>query len=448
MNSVTVVGGGLAGSEAAWQLARLGVEVNLYEMRPEVTTGAHISGDLAELVCSNSMGSTQENKAAGLLKEELKILGSLLLDCAEQTTLPAGSALAVDRELFAKKVTEAITSNPKIHLHKQEIKDIPSGPTIIATGPLTSKVLSNSIQEFTGFDAFYFYDALSPTVDAATIDMRVAFKASRYKFDTDDPGDYINCPFDDDQYQFFINELLNAKTIQLRDFESDLLNGVKTSFFEACLPIEVLAHRNPQSLSFGPMRPVGIHNLHKDEKPRAIVQLRQEDLADSLYNLVGFQTNLTFSEQERVFRLIPGLENAEFTRYGQMHRNAYINSPALLEPSLQTRSRPDLFFAGQIVGVEGYMGNIASGLLAGINLARFVYGTPLLVFPQETMIGALHHYISHAQPKFFQPMKANFGILPPIPPSPRTKDERGYFYSKRALSFLHDFMTKLEATIK
>jgi len=440
MKSITIVGGGLAGSEAAWQIAKAGIHVDLFEMRPVTTTGAHESDALAELVCSNSLGSTQGNKASGLLKDELRLLGSLLLSCAEQTMVPAGTALAVDRKVFAEKVTNAILSHPNITIHRQELEIIPDGPTIIASGPLTSKALANSIQSFTGTESFYFYDAISPTVDVSTVNMDIAFRASRYRFDSEESGDYINCPLDEAQYDLFIQELLDARTIPLRDFETDLEKGVKTSFFEACLPIEIMAKRNPQSLSFGPMRPVGIHNPHRDEKPRAVVQLRREDLAGSLYNLVGFQTNLTFSEQERVFRLIPGLEKAVFTRFGQMHRNSYINSPVLLDATLQSKSRPDLFFAGQIVGIEGYIGNIASGLLAGINISRYIMGMHPLIFPELTMIGALHHYISHAEPKYFQPMKANFGLLPPIPQLPRSKDERGIFYAKRALAELNSFL--------
>jgi methylenetetrahydrofolate--tRNA-(uracil-5-)-methyltransferase len=446
MKSVTVIGGGLAGSEAAWQIANAGIHVDLFEMRPVTMTGAHASGALAELVCSNSLGSTQSNKASGLLKEELKLLGSLLINCAEASMLPAGTALAVDRKLFAEKVTNAITSHPNIQINRQEVKILPKGPVIIATGPLTSKSLANSIQNFTGSESFYFFDAISPTVDATTVNMDIAFRASRYRFDSEEPGDYINCPMNEEQYNHFIDELLNAKTIPLRFFESDLDKGVKTSFFEACLPIEILAKRNPQSLSFGPMRPVGIHNSHTAEKPRAVVQLRREDVAESLYNMVGFQTNLTFPEQERIFRMIPGLERAVFTRHGQMHRNSYINSPVILDATLQTRLRPDLFFAGQIVGVEGYVGNIASGLLAGINISRYVQGKPPLIFPEMSMIGALHHYVSHAESKYFQPMKANFGLLPPIPQLPRSKEERGTFYATRALTELKGFLSENKLT--
>jgi methylenetetrahydrofolate--tRNA-(uracil-5-)-methyltransferase len=441
---ITVVGGGLAGAEAAWQIAQAGIQVNLYEMRPAQTTGAHVTGDLAELICSNSLGSSLRNRPSGLLKNELNRLGSLLMQCAEQALLPAGSAMAVDREIFAKSVTTALTSHPNIHLHRQEVTELPSGPVVVASGPLTSAALSQSLQQFAGSDSLYFYDAISPTVEAASINMEVAFRASRYRFEEGEVGDYINCPLDESQYQQFIQELLNAQTIPLREMETAIKEGVKTSFFEACLPIEVLAGRNPQSLAYGPMRPVGIHNPHKSEKPRAVVQLRQEDLDGEQFNLVGFQTNLTYAEQKRVFRMIPGLESAEFTRFGQMHRNTYLNSPLLLNATLQSKNRDSLFFAGQIVGVEGYVGNIASGLLAGLNAARFVKHLPLLTFPTETMIGALHKRITTADPKTFQPVKANFGLLPPLENVPRSKDERGFVYAKRALLRLSEFMEENE----
>jgi methylenetetrahydrofolate--tRNA-(uracil-5-)-methyltransferase len=356
--------------------------------------------------------------------------------------LPAGSALAVDRKKFARKVTEALTTHPKISILREEITGMPAEPAIIATGPLTSTRLAQSIQQFTGSQYLYFYDAISPTVEFSSINMDIAFKASRYKFDVENEGDYINCPLDENEYKSFIRELLSAESFPLRENESDIATGVMTSnsYFEACLPIEVLAKRDPEALSFGPMRPVGIHNTHKSEKPRAVVQLRQEDLAGSLYNLVGFQTNLTFPEQKRVFSLIPGLELAVFTRFGQMHRNTYLNSPVLLAPTLQSISRDDLFFAGQLVGVEGYVGNIASGLLAGLNAVQFLRGQSPLVFPRETMIGALHYYITHANPDGFQPMKANFGLLPPISQLPRSKQERGFCYAKRALLSLREFL--------
>lgn len=448
MKSVVVIGGGLAGSEAAWQIAQAGIHVDLYEMRPIVSTGAHFTDYLSELVCSNSLGSNRKNKASGLLKLELQMLNSLLVDCAERSKLPAGTALAVDRMQFAKSVTDAITSHPNINLHREELTKIPAGPTIIATGPLTSQRLTESIQAFTGIDSLYFFDAISPSVETSSINMNVAFYASRYQFDLDSSQDYINCPLDEAQYLNFVKELQNAETIPLRQFESDITTGVKTAFFEACLPIEILAKRNPQSLSFGPMRPVGIHNPHSQEKPHAVVQLRRDDLAGSSFNLVGFQTNLTYPEQQRVFHLIPGLEKAKFTRFGQMHRNTYVNSPLVLYPTLQTRSRHDLFFAGQIAGIEGYMGNIASGLLAGINISRYLQEKPLIKFPELTMIGALHHHISDTETKDFQPIKANFGILPSINNLPRSRDQRRAFYSDRSISSLKEYILENDLGIE
>jgi methylenetetrahydrofolate--tRNA-(uracil-5-)-methyltransferase len=443
MEPFIVIGGGLAGSEAAWQLAQADIPVLLYEMRPIISTGAHTTGMLAELVCSNSLGSSIRNRTSGLLKEELEALGSLLIDCANKTSLPAGRALAVDRVAFASLVSESIQNHPNITVIREEVRSLPTTPAVIATGPLTSSSLSSAIQKFTGSDYFYFYDALSPIVEFSSINMDIAFRASRYKFDPEDVGDYINCPMDEVEYKAFYNALLDAKAVPLLEIDAAISSGVQTSaptFFEACLPIEALAKRDPAALTFGPMRPVGIHNPHKSEKPFAVVQLRQDNAAASLYNLVGFQTNLTFQEQDRVLRMIPGLEQAEFTRYGQMHRNTYINSPALLSPTLQTHSREDLFFAGQITGVEGYVGNIASGLLAGLNASRWLKRQETLTFPQETMIGALHHYITTANPAGFQPMKANFGLFPPLPQIPQSKQERGYCYAKRALAALTTFM--------
>lgn len=437
MSDLVVIGGGLAGCEAAWQAAEQGVRVVLYEMRPQKMTQAHLSGDLAELVCSNSLGSTQRNRPSGLLKEECKLLGSLLVRCAEESALPAGDALAVDRVVFSQKVTACIESHPNIHVIRREITEIPDTPTVIATGPLTSETLTRAIQKTTGARKFFFYDAIAPIVAVSSIDMSIAFRASRYKYENDPHGDYINCPFTEEQYFTFLNALKAAKRIPLHENEAGIDAGVQinqTSFFEACLPVEVMAGRDPLVLTFGPMRPVGLRDPHTGERPFAVLQLRQDDLADTLYNLVGFQTNLLFTEQDRVFRLIPGLENAEFIRYGQMHRNTYINSPDLLDATLQTRQYPNLFFAGQIAGIEGYIGNIASGLLAGLNAALTVQGKPLLQFPLETMIGALHHYIANASPERFQPMKANLGLLKPLEIMRRNKQEKGFIYAKRSLN--------------
>lgn len=427
-DAVTVIGGGLAGSEAAWQLAERGFDVTLYEMRPQKTTGAHVTDRLGELVCSNSFGSKLPDRASGLLKTELNMLRSLLLDCAERAALPAGGALAVDRELFAASVTEALSSHPNIKIVREEVTTIPEGPTIIATGPLTSESMTREIAALTGQQYLYFYDAIAPIVTADSIDMTIAFRANRYDRGDEDEGDYINCPMTKEEYERFVDALLNAETIQLKDFEREELR-----FFEACLPIEQLAARGRDALAYGPMRPVGLRDPRTGKRPYAVVQLRRDNLIGSLYNLVGFQTNLKWGQQEAVLRLIPGLANAEFMRMGQMHRNTFINSPTLLEPTMQFKGRDNLFFAGQITGVEGYMGNVATGLVAGINLARFVKGEPAWVIPQTTMLGALCHYITHAEPDHFQPMKANFGILPELEPPVRDKRQRYAAYVERAV---------------
>ncbi len=448
--TLMVVGGGLAGSEAAWQAAQRGIRVRLYEMRPKVATGAHVSPYLAELVCSNSLGSTLPDRAAGLLKAELRRLGSLLLQAAEESAVPAGSALAVDREVFAQKVTAALENHPNITIVREEVTDIPDQPAIIASGPLTSPRLSQALARLTGQEHLYFYDAVAPIVVADSIDMDICFRASRYGRGEQTEGDYINCPFDQARYYAFVEALTHAERIELRAFERPVLEsgaGVragKGKFFEGCLPIEVLARRGPDALAFGPLRPVGLTDPHTGRRPYAVVQLRQDNLAGTLYNMVGFQTNLKFSEQRRVFRMIPGLEQAEFARYGQMHRNTFLFSPALLHPTLQYRGRPGLFFAGQITGVEGYVGNIATGLLAGWNAARWLHGQPLIVLPRETMLGALCHYITHASEADFQPMKANYGILPPLPRRIRNKRARYAAYSQRALERLDAFLRERE----
>jgi methylenetetrahydrofolate--tRNA-(uracil-5-)-methyltransferase len=445
--NLTIIGGGLAGSEAAWQAAQAGLRVRLYEMRPSITTGAHRTSDLAELVCSNSLGSNLPDRASGVLKNELRRFGSMLLECAEAAALPAGSALAVDRDAFARTVTEQISAHPNIELIREEVKGIPSEPVIIASGPLTSPALSNAIAALTGEQHLHFYDAIAPIVAADSIDMSIAFRASRYGVGEQDEGDYINCPFRDADYEKFVEALLSAERIPLRDFEVEIEHGVKAGahrFFEGCLPVEIIARRGVQSLAFGPMRPVGLTDPHTGEHPAAIVQLRQDNLAGSLYNIVGFQTNLTYPEQKRVFRMIPGLANAEFVRYGQMHRNTFIAAPKLLLPTLQFRSRPDLLFAGQITGVEGYLGNIATGLLAGKNAARLLIGSEPLTLPQTTMLGALCHYITHADLKDFQPMKANFGILPPLEPKRRIGHrERSRLFAERAAIELETFVKNL-----
>ncbi len=447
MNDLIVIGGGLAGSEAAWQAAQRGVHVQLYEMRPTVSTGAHETDRLAELVCSNSLGSNLPDRAAGILKAELRRLGSMLLECAEQAALPAGAALAVDRGLFSRLVTERVLHHPNIEVTRQEMTEIPSSPVIVASGPLTSERLSRSIAALSGQDHLYFFDAIAPIVTADSINMNLAFRASRYGAGKQDEGDYINCPFDKRQYETFVDALRNANRIELRSFEEAIREGVRAGaqhYFEGCLPVEIIAERGDRSLAFGPMRPVGLTDPRTGRRPYAVVQLRQDNLAGDLYNLVGFQTNLKFPEQKRVFRMIPGLENAEFVRYGQMHRNTFIASPVLLKPTLQHKQRADLFFAGQITGVEGYIGNIATGLLAGWNAARLLQGQEPIQLPATTMLGALCHYITNADLDTFQPMKANFGILPPLEdPARLGKRQRAAAYAERAA---RDLETILENT--
>lgn len=443
-----VVGGGLAGSEAAWQAAERGLRVTLYEMRPLRGTGAHVTGSLAELVCSNSLGSDLPDRASGLLKNELRRLGSLLISVAQETAVPAGGALAVDREAFANQVTHRLQSHPNIEIVRQEVTQIPEGLCVIASGPLTSNQLSSAIAELSGQDHLFFYDAISPIVSLDSIDINVAYRASRYGRGEEEEGDYINCPFTKEQYEQFISALISAERIELREFETDIKSGVRTglsNYFEGCLPVEVIAERGPQAMAYGPLRPVGLRDPRTGERAYAVLQLRQDNLAGSLYNLVGFQTNLKFSEQKRVFRMVPGLENAHFLRYGQMHRNTFINSPALLSSTLQFRDRSDLFFAGQITGVEGYAGNIATGLLAGMNAARLHFGLVPLSLPPTTMLGALCQYIVRAAAADFQPMKANFGILPPLSGMEKAgRRQRAQAYAARALEDLKKFMDQIE----
>lgn len=444
MKSLIIIGGGLAGSEAAWQAAQRGIQVTLYEMRPIHVTGAHLSGNLAELVCSNSLGSNLEDRASGVLKNELRRMGSMLLEQAEATRLPAGAALAVDREAFAEAVTAKLQAHPRVTIVRQEMTEIPQTPAIIASGPLTSERLSQALAQLSGTEHLFFFDAIAPIVHADSINMEVAFRAGRYDKNSGAEGDYINCPFTKDEYLHFVEALRSAGRIELRAFEAAIPSGVHAGhFFEGCLPVEVIAGRGVDSLAFGPMRPVGLRDPRTGKRPYAVVQLRQDNLAGSLYNLVGFQTNLKFSEQQRVLRMIPGLENAQFERYGQMHRNTFLASPKLLRPSLQYCQRDDLFFAGQITGVEGYMGNIATGLLAGLNAARLLTGQAPLTLPPQTMLGALCHYITHADLRDFQPMKANFGILPTLNFEKKAgKRERGQLYGIRALESLAAFLTE------
>lgn len=441
---VTIVGGGLAGCEAAWQLATRGIPVRLHEMRPVRPTPAHATDRLAELVCSNSMGSTLPDRALGMLKNELLALGSLIIATAFKHALPAGSALAVGREEFAEEVTTTISRHPSIEVTRAEVTAIPDGPTIIATGPLTSDALAAQIQALTGARHLYFYDAMAPIVVADSIDMGIAFRQSRYDRNSalgQEEGDYINCPLNRAEYEAFVQAVRDAPKIQLKEFEKEL-----ERYFEGCMPIEVLAERDLNALAFGPMRPVGLTDPRTGRRPYAVVQLRQDNVAGTLYNMVGFQTNMRWGAQEAVLRMIPGLAEAEFVRLGQMHRNTFINSPTLLEPTLQFRTRPDLFFAGQITGTEGYVGSTMGGLVAGINMARLLAGEPLLRFPQSCMIGALLHYITHADPENFQPMKANMGLLPEMPERVRGKANRYAAYAARGWADFTAYLQRMGIT--
>lgn len=444
---ITIVGGGLAGSEAAWQAAQSGLDVNLVEMRPIIETGAHKTDQLAELVCSNSFGSQLPDRPSGILLDELKQMGSLLIDCAASCSIPAGSALAVDREKFSGAVTNALANHSRIKVTRGECETIPEGMVIIATGPLTSPGMMISVQTVTGSENLYFFDAIAPIIEEESINFDIAYRASRYGTGVQAEGDYINCPLSKDEYHAFIEALITAKQCMLHDFDQPAHSDLRSSrvrFFEACLPVEEIARRNPLALAFGPMRPVGLRNPRTGKRQYAVVQLRQDNIAGSLFNLVGFQTNLLQSEQERVFRMIPGLENAVFVRYGQMHRNTYISSPVALLPTLQSISRYDLFFAGQITGVEGYLGSIATGLLAGKNAARLHLHQELLVLPPSTMLGALVHYITHADPVHFQPMKANLGILQPLDDPPGSRRDRSSTYAHRAKTDLTNYLSKVK----
>ncbi len=400
---ITIIGAGLAGSEAAWQVAQRDVPVVLCEMRPERMTPAHETDLFAELVCSNSLKSVRMTSAHGVLKQELHILGSLILRCAEETAVPAGQALAVDREAFAWQVTEKVSEHPLIEVRREEVTEIPDGPAIIASGPLTSDALSEAIAALTGRERLYFYDALSPIVSEESIDHEIVFRQSRY--DKGD-ADYINCPFERDWYEVWWEELVNAKTTLHADYDPDEL-------FEGCLPIEIIASRGIDGPRYGPMKPKGLTDPRTGKTPWAVVQLRMENREGTMWNLVGFQTSLTYPEQRRVFRMIPGLENAEFLRLGAIHRNTYINAPTQLRDTWQHREREDLFFAGQITGVEGYVESTASGLMAGINAARLVSGEEPISMPEQSVIGAMaRHITAVADPENFQPMNSNFGLLP------------------------------------
>ena len=427
-SDITIIGGGLAGSEAAWQAANAGARVRLYEMRPVVKTPVHQTDNLAELVCSNSLKSNLLTNAAGLLKEEMRRLDSLIVAAGDAANVPAGEALAVDRELFAGYITGKLANHPNIEVVREEVTEIdPNAVHIIATGPLTSDALAGRIGELTGQSQLFFYDAVAPTIDASTIDREKVFTASRY-----DKGDaaYLNCPFSRTEYEAFYDALLHAELSPLHEHET------KTSYFEGCLPIEVLAARGPKTLSFGPMKPVGLMDPRTGHRPWAVLQLRQENRAATLYSMVGFQTRMKWGEQKRVFRMIPGLENAEFVRYGVIHRNTYIQSPQVLTDTLQMRAYPNVFFAGQITGVEGYVESAATGILAGRNAAQCVRGKPLMTLPDTTMLGALVAYVAHYDGKDFQPMNSNWGIVPPLPERIRDKKEKAGLLAARGLAAL------------
>lgn len=430
-NFVHVVGAGLAGSEAAWQLARRGVRVRLFEMRPKRMTEAHQTGLFGELVCSNSLRSASLETAVGVLKQEMRRLGSLVMAAADQARVPAGSALAVDRNDFATFITTRLESHPLIEVVRAEVTTIPDGPAIIATGPLTSAALGDALSRVIGPRNLYFYDAIAPIVSAESVDLALAFKASRYGKGGDD---YINCPMNKVQYEGFVSAMLEADKVELHPFELP-------AYFEGCLPVEEMARRGPQTLAFGPMRPVGLTDPRSGRRPFAVVQLRQDDHLGQLFNMVGFQTKMTYPEQRRVFRMIPGLERAEFVRLGSLHRNTYIDSPRLLRPTLQLKERDDLFLAGQMIGVEGYVESAAAGLLAAINAARLIQGSEPLVAPLETSMGSLLGYITDVSRREFQPMNANYGLMPAAKNSLRGR-ERKTAMGERALRSMDDWIRR------
>lgn len=427
---VNVIGAGLAGSEAAWQIANRGIQVRLYEMRPVKQTPAHHTDKFAELVCSNSLRANTLTNAVGVLKEEMRRLNSVIIDSADVCAVPAGGALAVDRHEFAALVTDKVKNHPNVTVIHEEVTDIPNGPTIVATGPLTSEALSSKLQELSGEDYLYFYDAAAPIIEKDSINMDKVYLKSRY-----DKGEaaYLNCPMTEEEFERFYEALITAETVPLKEFEKEI-------FFEGCMPIEVMASRGKKTMLFGPMKPVGLEDPKTGKRPYAVVQLRQDDAAGTLYNIVGFQTHLKWGPQKEIIQLIPGLENAEVVRYGVMHRNTFIKSPKVLRPTYQFINREDLFFAGQMTGVEGYVESAASGLVAGINASRFVKGEELLEFPHETTIGSMARYITSANEKSFQPMNANFGLLPDLPVKIKGKKERNEYHANRALETIQNFV--------
>ena len=441
VREIHIIGGGLAGCEAAWQVARAGGRAVLYEMRPLRQTAAHKTGNLAELVCSNSLKSEQQNSAPWLLKEELRRLHSLLIgEIAPGARVPAGHALTVDREIFAADVTRAIAAEPAIEIRREEVTTLdPAHIWIIASGPLTSDTLAQEIARITGSSRLFFYDSISPIIDAESIDTSIAFRASRYDKSLDGTADYLNCPFDKPQYEAFLDALLAAESVPAH-IEEDQPSPDNVRYFEACLPIEEIARRGRDTLRFGPMKPMGLTDPRTGRRPYAVVQLRQEDARAGSYNLVGFQNHMRFGDQQRVLRMIPGLEQAEFLRFGQVHRNTYINGPALLAPTLQMRTRPDLFFAGQISGVEGYVESIATGLIAGRAAAALAAGETPRAFPRETALGSLCAYVSGADPLHYQPANITFDLLPKLDNPPRDKKIRYAEVCRRALTALEEYL--------
>ncbi|GIN83712.1 methylenetetrahydrofolate--tRNA-(uracil-5-)-methyltransferase TrmFO [Heyndrickxia sporothermodurans] len=430
---VNVIGAGLAGSEAAWQIAKRGIKVNLYEMRPVKQTPAHHTDKFAELVCSNSLRANTLTNAVGVLKEEMRILDSVIIQSADKSSVPAGGALAVDRHEFSGHVTEMVKNHPNVTVINEEVTKIPSGITVIATGPLTSEALSKQLLALTGEEYLYFYDAAAPIIEKDSINMEKVYLKSRY-----DKGEaaYLNCPMNEEEFDRFYEALISAETATLREFEKEI-------FFEGCMPIEVMAKRGKKTMLFGPLKPVGLEDPKTGKRPFAVVQLRQDDAAGTLYNIVGFQTHLKWGAQKEVFRLIPGLEEAEIIRYGVMHRNTFINSPKVLKSTYQFIEQPSLLFAGQMTGVEGYVESAASGLIAGINAARIVQGLEPVVFPKETAMGSMANYITTTNSKSFQPMNANFGLLPDLPVRIKEKKARNEELANRALKTIQNFVKNL-----
>ncbi|MFI8686284.1 FADH(2)-oxidizing methylenetetrahydrofolate--tRNA-(uracil(54)-C(5))-methyltransferase TrmFO [Rossellomorea sp. NPDC077527] len=431
--TVNVIGAGLAGSEAAWQIAKRGIKVNLFEMRPITKTPAHHTDKFAELVCSNSLRANTLTNAVGVLKEEMRCLDSVIMAAADACSVPAGGALAVDRHEFAALVTDKVKNHPNVTVFNEEVTELPEGTTIVATGPLTSEKLSRQIKQLTGEEHLYFYDAAAPIIEKDSIDMDKVYLKSRY-----DKGEaaYLNCPMTESEFNRFYEALISAETVPLKEFEKEI-------FFEGCMPIEVMASRGKKTMLFGPLKPVGLEDPKTGKRPYAVVQLRQDDAAGTLYNIVGFQTHLKWGPQKEVLRLIPGLENADIVRYGVMHRNTFINSPNVLKDTYQLKNHENLFFAGQMTGVEGYVESAASGLIAGINAAKLAMDQEPLVFPYDTAIGSMARYITTANENNFQPMNANFGLFPDLPKKVKSKKERNEQHANRALETIQNFVKKV-----